>query len=303
MQTGREARLPGPWQDYRVRATAAGGAVRAVAALVTKSALTAQELHAATPVAAAAMGRLLAAAALLAADFKTRFRLTVSVNGGGPAGMVQAQAETGGELRARIEHPDVELPLRPDGKLAVGQAVGNRGSLSVTVVDRESDQVYRSEVELVTGEIAEDLTRYYLQSEQVPSAVALGVLVGRSGLVAAAGGLVVQLLPDAPAGLGDLLADRVEALGAVSRRLAAGARPEDLLEALLPGPVHYFPPERLAYSCHCGPVRSRDILAALPASELEALISEGGAEVTCPYCRRSYRFPAAELERLRRERP
>lgn len=153
--------------------------------------------HRASPLAAAAMGRLLTASILLSSDFKDSFRLTVEVNGGGPLGRVTAEVRTGGKVRVRTEHSEVDLPLRPDGKLAVGQAVGRTGYFRVLREDAFSHR-YEGQVELATGEIGDDLMRYYLQSEQIPSAVALGVLVGPDGVVQGAGGVVVQALPGCP---------------------------------------------------------------------------------------------------------
>lgn len=278
--------------DYRIRGTAAEGTLRALATLSTRVARTAQTLHQARPVAAAAMGRAASAAILMAADLKDGGMVHVELDGGGPLGRVIAEADAG-SVRARVDHPTVDLPLRPDGKLAVGQAVGRDGYLIVWREDRAGHR-YESRVALVSGEIGEDLTRFYAESEQVPAAVALGVLVGRDGVVVASGGVVVQALP----GSGEAaegVAGRFGALARISHRIAHGETPEQLLAEVLPPPLHLAPPEPVQFRCRCSKERSAAILQSLPHDDLEALWEERGAEVTCNFCRQVYRFGSAEL--------
>jgi molecular chaperone Hsp33 len=268
--------------------------------VTTESARAAQRVHRAGPLAAAAMGRALAAAALLAADVKEAFRLEVRLKGGGPLGLVAAeirQAEGEQWLRVRVDHPEVDLPLRPDGKLAVGQAIGRDGELVVWYEDVGGVR-YQSEVPLVSGEIGEDLAHYYWQSVQVPSAVALGVLVGPSGLVAASGGVVVQALPGSEAEV-DAVTARFARLAALSQRLNDGETPEDLIRSVLPEPLRWSPREPLRFRCQCSRRRSLSLLKGLPPEELTALIEEQhGAEVVCHYCRRRYRFTEEELRQV-----
>lgn len=248
--------------------------------------------HRAGPLASAAMGRTLTSAVLLAADFKDDFLLAVAVEGDGPLGRVMGEVRTGGKVRARVDHPEVDLPLRADGKLDVGQGVGRSGSFRVT---REDDLGrFESQVELASGEIGDDLARYYLQSEQIPSAVAVGVLVGREGLVAASGGLVVQMLPGGE-GMVDSIIERLDAVSHISYRLDEGHSPEDLIRAVLPAPVILAEPEPLEFRCRCSRENSLDILLNLPSDEREALIRQKGAEVVCNYCRTRYRFSDADI--------
>ena len=285
--------------DYRIRATAANGMLRAVAVSTTAAAREAQLAHRAWPVAAAAMGRLMSTAAILGADMKDdEGRITVEANGDGPLGRVVAEVRPHGEMRARVQHPDVELPLRPDGKLAVGQAVGVDGFFRVMRQDAFGDW-YQGQVELQTGEIGEDFLHYLIQSEQVPSAVSLGVLVGQEGFVIGSGGVMVQALPGCPSALVDETAARFAELTQISRRLADGETLENLIQMVLPEPVHWHSQESLQWSCWCDRERIADLLRSLPDSDLEDLISDGGAEVTCHFCRTAYQFSVSDIASFR----
>ncbi len=279
--------------DYRIRATAAAGTLRAMATLTTLSARCAQEAHRAGPLAAAAMGRAMSAVALLATDATPEGRLLVELDGGGPIGRVSAESR-GQFLRARVDHPELELSLRPDGKLAVGQAIGHDGFFRVRRED-EDGQFWESRTALVSGEVGEDLMQYYLESEQVASAVGVGVLVGTNGLVSASGGLVVQALPGSE-GRTDGVAERFRSLARLSHLLAEGQSLEDLLRSVLPEPIRFFEKEPLIFRCQCSRERSEEILMSLPNEDLSALIMEGGAEVTCNYCRARYEFSRRDLE-------
>lgn len=285
--------------DYRIRATAANGSIRAIATVVTATAQRAQEAHQATPVAAAAMGRLISSAVLLATDFKSEFRLTAEVMGHGPLGRVVAEIRANGQVRARVQHPHIELPLRADGKLAVGQAVGADGYFRV--IREEGESAYHSEVALVSGEIGEDLMQYYVASEQIPSAVALGVLVGTDSVVKAAGGVVIQALPGSDEVIGEI-EDKFAQLAQISLRLSEGESPEMLLAGILPGPITWYSREPVEFRCQCSKARSEAILAGLPRADLEDLVADLGAEVTCPYCRAAYQFSKEDLEILLSEK-
>ncbi len=287
--------------DYRVKATAAGGSIRAIAAVTTTTALQVQKVHQASPVAAAALGRLITAASLLAADFKDEFRLTAEVEAGGPLGRVVAEVRTGGLVRARAEHPTVDMPLRSDGKLAVGQAVGTHGILRV-VREERGRTAYEGQAPIVSGEIGEDLANYYRSSEQIPAAVALGVLIGREGLVVASGGLVIQALPGIREMTTDEIAEKFQTLHNISWRLSRGESPEDLLREVLPSPVHWLSTETLDYQCQCSAERSLEIIGGLPESDLVALIQEQGAEVVCHYCNTAYPISLFDLEQIRNMR-
>lgn len=281
-----------------MRATAADGSLRAVAVLTTDAARAAQNAHRASPVAAAAMGRLMSCVAILAADLKDGDgRITAEISGDGPLGRVVAEVKPNGWLRTRVGDPWVDLPLRTDGKLAVGQAVGGAGFFRVLREDGQGDW-YQSQVELVSGEIGEDFLHFMTQSEQVPSAVSVGVLVGREGIVAGSGGVMVQALPQSPSALVDSVAERFSRLKQISRRLADGESLQALLADVMPESVRWYAPEPLEWHCWCERERIQESLRTLPSQDLNDLIADGGAEVTCHFCRTAYRFSQDELQTL-----
>ncbi|MDA8205991.1 MAG: Hsp33 family molecular chaperone HslO [Thermaerobacter sp.] len=284
--------------DYRIRATAAGGLLRAVAVQTTEAARTAQEVHRAWPVAAAALGRLVSTAAILGADFKQdQARITVEVSGDGPLGRIVAETRPDGSLRARIEHSDVDLPLNQVGKLAVGQAVGRQGFFRVLRQDHAGEW-YQSQVELQTGEIGDDFLHYLAQSEQIPSAVSVGVLVDEKGLIIGCGGVMAQALPGCPTDIVDQVAGQFDHLAHISRRLADGETLEALIGKLLPEPIRWYEKEPLQWQCWCGRCNIQATLGTLPESDIDDLIGDGGAEVTCHFCRQAYHFSVDDLKTL-----
>jgi molecular chaperone Hsp33 len=284
--------------DRAVRATAAEGAVAAVAATTAGLCEEARRRHDAWPTAAAALGRVLTGALLLAVPLKDGASVTVRVKGDGPLGGVLAVATSEGTVRGYPVHPHVDLPLRADGKLDVAGAVGH-GHLTVTR-DLGLRHPYSGSVPLVSGEIAEDLTHYLAVSEQVPSLVGLGVLVGTGGRVRAAGGLLIQLLPGAPRELGAAIEEEVQRLGSLSRLVDAGASAEDLLAAALgPWRPRILATVPLRFRCTCSRRRVLEALATLDPAELAAMRREdGGAEVVCQFCNRRYLLGPEDLERL-----
>jgi molecular chaperone Hsp33 len=263
-------------------------------AVISESARAVQRVQGALPLAAAAMGRLMAGAAFFAADLKDGGAVHLELSGGGPLGRVIAEAYADGLLRARVDHPDVDLPLTPTGKLAVGQAVGRDGQLMVQRRFADGGS-YTSYAALATGEVGDDLARFLLESEQIPAAVAVGVLVGRDGWVEAAGGLLVQALPGAPPDLVAETAERVGRLDAVSRRLAAGETPEAMLREVLPAPITWADRQPLAFGCRCDRADLEGLLRALPLEERQDMARSGGAEVVCQYCRTAYRYDPESL--------
>lgn len=280
--------------EGRLRAgVAGGGALRWAAADITEMVETARARLDLSPVAAAALGRSLAAAALLLRlAVKTPSRLVVEIAGDGPLGRVIAEADDEGSLRGMVGNRLADVPHTAAGKLAVGRAVG-RGLLRVI---RESDGAsYASQVELVSGEIGEDLAHFLEQSEQTRSAVLLGVL-GRPHGVAAAGGMIVEALPGASAEAVGRLEANVAGAGGVSRLVEAGGA-RGVLDVLLAG---LDPMEResrvLTYRCRCSRERLERHLAPLPYEELLALADDAGViEAECAFCAERYRFSPAEL--------
>lgn len=285
--------------DYLVRATAAGGSIRALAARTTRVVEEARRRHQTYPTVTAALGRVLTAAGLLGADLKAGGSVTVRVIADGPAGGMIADADARGRVRGYAKNPQVLLPLSPGGKLDVGRAVGRRGFLYVTR-DLGLKEPYTGSAPLVSGEIAEDLTYYLLQSEQTPSAVALGVLVEPGGEVRAAGGLIVQRMPGADTDDARRVEENVAGLGPVTRAIDAGATPEQLVFEALAGldpSIHEARP--LQFRCRCSRLRSSQALISLGAAELRSMIHEDhGAELRCHFCNETYRFTADDLARL-----
>jgi molecular chaperone Hsp33 len=284
--------------DEALRALAADGNVLAMAACTTALCQEAQRRHGAWPTAAAALGRVLTGAALLATPLKEGNSLTLRVVGDGPIGGLIADARFGGAVRGYARNPAVHLPLRPDGKLDVGAAVG-RGVLHVTR-DLGLGRPYTGSYPLVSGEIGDDLTAYLTHSEQVPSLVALGVLVGADGAVRSAGGLILQLLPGAPPDLADRLEAAVRRLGSVSEAVEAGAGADELLAAAV-GELapRVLVRQGLRFQCRCSRERVAAALVTLGPEELAAMVAEdGGAEAVCHFCGERYRFGREELEGL-----
>ena len=260
----------------------------------------AERIHRPSAVTTAALGRLLTAASMMGVMLKgAEESLTLKVNGGGPAGTVMAVADSRGNVRGYVQNPVVEIPLKPNGKLDVGGAVGTAGQLQV-LRDAGGAEPYTGSVPLVSGEIAEDITRYYAVSEQTPTVCALGVLVNPDLSVQVAGGLLLQLLPFCPEDVLAQVEKNVQNLPPVTTMLSRGMTPEDILATALEGMAFdvldtYEP----AYRCACSAQKVEAALLSMPSAELMSLPDEQGmVEVTCRFCDRVYRYTRAELEAL-----
>jgi molecular chaperone Hsp33 len=285
--------------DYMVRATAAGERVRAVATVTTEMVEDARIRHATSATATAALGRTLTAAALLSAGLKDGQSVTLRVLGDGPAGGIITQADAAGHVRGYVMNPQADLPATPARKLDVGGLVGHNGMLHVTR-DLGMRRPYYGSAPLVSGEIAEDLAAYLVRSEQVRSAVALGVLVGRDLRVLASGGLCVQALPGADPAVVAGIEGRMRALPPITDLVAAGKTPEQLLEAALDGLAPDAPSTGpVVFMCRCNRQRVEEMLGVLGVEELESLLrQEGQAEVTCRFCGDRYVLNEDELRQL-----
>ena len=286
--------------DQLVRAITAGGAVKAVAVTTRELTERSRNIQKSLPAATAALGRTLAAASMMGSALKEEAAsLTLQIKGGGPLGTLLAVSDNQGNVRGTVENPAVELPLREDGKLDVGAAVGNQGTLTV-IRDLRMKEPYVGSVGLLWGEIAEDIALYFVESEQIPTACGLGVLVDRDQSVLSAGGYLVQLLP----GAGEETAERLEAslraAGPVTELLKADPDPEALLRAALPGlALEVLEKRPIAYRCDCSRERMERALISLGREELRAMIDEqGSAELTCRFCDNVQRFSREELEAL-----
>ena len=287
--------------DKIIHATAAEGAVKMAVITARDTVQRAREIHGCSPTAAAALGRTLCAASLLGESMKeAKASLTIRVNGGGPIGSVVAVSDSEGYVRGYAENPTVHLPLRADGKLDVGGAVGRNGMLTVSR-DIGLKEPYIGSTELVSGEIAEDLTAYLLSSEQVPSACALGVLVDRDRSIKAAGGFLVQLMPGADESLIDRLENNIFLMDQLTTVLDEDG-PESVFAQVLKGMEYHLVGEApVGYRCPCSRSRVEEALACLERRELEEMAQAGGTvRVSCQFCGEEYAFTPEELLRLRR---
>lgn len=287
--------------DQLIRATAADGGIRAVGVITTRLTEEARKRHKLSYVATAALGRTMSAGLLMASSMKRAgSRVNVRVKGDGPLGGMLIDAGLDGTVRGFVEHPDVELPPNPKGKLDVGGAVG-KGYLYV-VRDVGYGYPYSSTVELVSGEIGEDIAHYLISSEQTPSAVVLGVFVGAEG-VTAAGGLLVQVLPKAARdeALVEVLESRVAALSGFTPLLQAGKTLPGILEEILGDmSLNIFPEtQMLRFHCGCSFERVLGALKMLGEAELEDMIvKDDGAEATCDFCGAVYQASSTHLAQL-----
>ena len=285
--------------DYIVRATAAQGSIRAFAAVTRGLTEEARQTHRTSPVVTAALGRLLTAGAMMGIMLKgEKDLLTLTVRGDGPVQGLTVTADCAGRVKGFPYQPEVWIPRKPNGKLDVGGAVG-RGTLTV-VRDQGMKEPYSSQVQLQTGEVADDLTYYFVTSEQVPSSVGLGVLVDRDQSVRQAGGFIVQLMPGAP----DEVLDRLEAnlgkVSSVTSLLEEGLTPEEILDRLLEGMEPEILDTRPAeFFCGCSRERVEKVLISLGKKELQEMIDDGKpAELHCHFCNRKYAFSVDELRKI-----
>ena len=262
---------------------------------------TAQKLHSLSPTASAALGRLLTGVSVMGAMLKqANATLTLRVNGGGPLGTLTAISDSRGNVRGCVDNPEVEVPRKPNGKLDVSAAVGTTGRLGV-IRNYGTGEPYMGQVELVSGEIAEDITNYYATSEQIPTACALGVLVdSENGKVMLAGGLLIQVLPGAMPEDIEKLEANIAKLEPVTTMLAKGMSVEDMCRTALDGfEVEVLDEMPIHYACNCSKEKYCNALSTLEPEEIETLpTSDGRAEAVCPYCSKKYYFTAEELKAL-----
>jgi len=256
----------------------------------------AEKIHATSAVTTAALGRLLTAASLMGSSLKSpQDSITLRISGDGPAGTVTAVTDWMGNVRGRVANPVVEIPLNPTGKLDVSGAVG-KGMLTV-IKDIPGTEPYVGSIELASGEIAEDITSYYAISEQIPTVCSLGVLVNPDLSVKAAGGYIIQLLPGADDELVSALEKAVSETRPISTMIDEGISVDDIcLEAMRGLKISKLDECSVVYQCKCSRERTGNILRSLDNKELVAMANEdGGAEVTCRFCEKKYRFSAEEL--------
>lgn len=287
--------------DYLIRAITTNKELRALAVKSTEVVAEAQRRHQTTPVATAALGRVLSGALLTGSLVKSGEEILLKVEGDGPAGKIIAEANQEGYVRGYISNPDLEFYTTESGKLDVAKAVGS-GELSLTKF-MSMKEPYKGSVPLVSGEIGDDLTYYFTASEQIPSAVGLGVLVDKDLSVKAAGGFLIQLLPDASEETIQLLEDNLKKVKSVSALIEKGMSPEDILDKLL-GNLDYRVVARknVQFKCRCSRDRSYELIAGLGRDEIEETLKEQGKlEVRCHFCNQSYTFEKDEVEEMLEE--
>ncbi len=287
-------------QDQIVRATAASGGVRAFAAVTTGIVQEAHKIHGTSGVASAALGRTLTAAAMMARMFKSeKDVLTIQIKGNGPLGGIIAVSDYQANVRGYVYNPEVYLPLNETGKFDVASAVGKEGYLNV-IKDLGLKEPYVGYVDLVSGEIGEDLAYYYAYSEQIPTVVSLGVLVAPDESIIAAGGYIIQLMPGAEESLVEFIEEKVLLTDSITYMLSEGLDASAVLERLL-GEKELEITETLQckYLCNCSRDRMERNLISLGAKELlEMAEEEHGAELQCHFCSKKYYFNEEELKAL-----
>lgn len=289
-------------QDQLIRAISKDGFVKATAVSTRLLTERARQIHKTLPVATAALGRTLAAASMMGNALKEEgASVTLQIKGGGPLGTLLAVSDNEGNVRGTVDHPDVDLPLRSDGKLDVGRAVGSEGTLTV-IRDLNMKEPYVGSVGLLGGEIAEDLAAYFVESEQIPTACGLGVLVDRDQSVLAAGGYLIQLLPGAREDTICKVEGSLMAAGPVTGLLSKDADPEVMLRtALSDFDLEILEKSPITYRCYCSRERMERALISLGPEELEAMIAEqGSAELTCRFCDNVQHFTREQLEEMLR---
>ena len=286
--------------DKIVRAISSDGMVQAAAICSRDLTERARQIHKLLPVGTAALGRTLSAASLMGNALKDGgASLTLQIKGGGPLGTVLAVSDNQGNVRGYVANPQVDMPLRPDGKLDVGGAVGHEGTITV-IKDLHMKEPYVGTIDLLGGEIAEDVAAYFVESEQIPTACGLGVLVDRDQSVKAAGGYLIQLLPGATEDTIVKVEGGIMAAGNVSAILDKDDDPEHLLRTVMSDfDLKILETSPVEYRCYCCRQRVERALISLGKAELQQLLDEQGhCSMTCQFCDAVYEFSSEELKAL-----
>ena len=289
-------------KDYMIRVLTENKQIRGLAVRSTNLVKKAQKVHDTTPVATAALGRALSAVAMMSALEKSGVKIGLKIIGNGPLDRIIAESNLKGKIRGYVGNPKVDIMINESNKLDVKQAIGD-GDLIVRKVSGLKEP-YESKIALVSGEIGEDLTYYYTQSEQIPSSVGLGVLVNKDFSVRAAGGFMIQLLPNTPEKTIKQLEKNLSEINSVSRLIDQGANPEKLLDRVLKGfSYNITQTQDIEYKCNCSKEKGLEIVNTLTAEEIkESIEEEGYVEVTCHYCNKKYKYEEDYIKKyLKRE--
>lgn len=282
-----------------IRCISKMGDLTVMAADTTDIVNRAAEIHKTSAVTSAALGRLLTAASLMGSALKGKDdSVTVKLNGNGPAGTVLAVSDSNGNVRGYVQNPVVELPLNPKGKLDVAGAVGTDGFVTV-VKDLGLKDPYVGQTPIVSGEIAEDITAYFAQSEQVPTVCALGVLVNPDLTIKAAGGFIVQLLPTATNETIDLVEKSIEGIEPVSSMIEKGMTPEEICRKVLSlFELDVLDESNPVYKCYCSRERTEKALISVGKQGLSEMAEDETTEVCCQFCDKKYHFSSGQIKAL-----
>lgn len=290
-------------KDYIIRAVSDTGSIRAFAAYTKATVNQAQIFHKTSAVVTAAMGRLLTAAAMMGATLKGEDDIiTIQTNGDGPIGRMIAVTDSKSRVKICVGNPNVEIPLNSQGKLDVGSAVGKNGYLTV-ITDLGLKEPYIGKIPLVSGEIGDDLTSYFAISDQVPSAVGLGVLVDTDLSVKESGGFIIQVMPGASDEEITKLEQNIAKVKSVTTLLDEGKTVEDILDIVLDGiEFHITDKINTEYYCNCSRERVEKTLITIGEKDLREIIeTDGKAQLTCHFCDGVYDFSKQDLEKLLKE--
>jgi molecular chaperone Hsp33 len=288
--------------DYLVKALAYEGQVRAYAVKSTETVGEAQRRHDTWPTASAALGRSISAGVMMGAMLKGENKLTIKVEGGGPIGAILVDSNAKGEVRGYVSNPHVHFDLNEHGKLDVSRAVGTSGTLSV-VKDIGMRDHFSGQVPIVSGELGEDFTYYFVTSEQVPSSVGVGVLVNPDNTILAAGGFILQLMPGTDDETITKIEERLSKIPPISKLIEKGLTPEEVLEEVLgKGEVKVLETMPISFKCQCSKERFSNAIISLGEKEIQEIIDEDQqAEAKCHFCNETYVFSDKELEELKEE--
>ena len=289
-------------EDYLVKALAYDGFVRAYAVSATKTVSEAQQRHDTWNTASAALGRAMVGSLLLGSTLKGDDKLTVKIQGNGPAGAIIIDSNGRGDVKGYIKNPHVSLPLNGQGKLDVRGAVGDQGIFTV-IKDLGLKESFSGQTPIVSGELGEDFTYYLAVSEQIPSAVGLSVLVDTDDSIRTAGGFLLQIMPGADETVIESIENRLQELPRVSSLLDEGKSPEEILTVLLNDTkVEVLEKMPVQFRCDCSKEKFATAIITLGADEIQEMMDEDhGAEAVCSFCGNKYHFDEQELARLKKE--
>ena len=286
--------------DKLVRGTAKDGMVRVIGAITTDIVDFGTKAHECTPVASAALGRMLTAGVLVGSTLKSeKEKVTLKMDGGGEAKGVTVVADSKGNVKGYIGNPYIDLPLNEKGKLDVSKAIGKNGMLYV-IKDLGLKDPYVGQVPITSGEIAEDFTYYFTVSEQTPSAVALGVLVDKDLSIKAAGGFIIQMMPDADELLADILMYRLQEIPPVTQMIAEGKTIEDILQYIFDGmDLKLLQESKPEYKCDCSRDKIEKALISIGEKDLKEIYNDNkDEEVVCNFCNKKYSFSHEDIGKM-----